>query len=61
MGVVLDEDTDKSSDFFTLRVGLFADFTRLGNVQIVINNRAEELRKLKEGEENDSKKNPFGQ
>jgi len=61
VGVVLDEDTDKSSDFFTLRVGLFADFTRLGNVQIVINNRAEELSKLKEGEENDSKKNPFGQ
>lgn len=61
VGVVLDEDTDKSSDFFTLRVGLFADFTRLGNVQIVINNRAEELKKLQAGEENDAKKNPFGQ
>lgn len=61
VGVVLDEDTDKSSDFFTLRVGLFADFTTLSNVQIVVNNRAEELKKLKAGEENDAKKNPFGQ
>ena len=60
VGVVLDDDTDKNQNFFTLRIKLFADFTTLSNVQVVVNNQAEELNALRVGEENDSKKNPFG-
>ncbi|MDE6469247.1 MAG: rod shape-determining protein MreC [Muribaculaceae bacterium] len=60
VGVVLDDDTDKNQNFFTLRIRLLADFTTLGNVQVVINNEADEIRALSAGEENDSKKNPFG-
>ncbi|MBD5233561.1 MAG: rod shape-determining protein MreC [Bacteroidales bacterium] len=60
VGVVLDDDTDKNQNFFTLRVRLLADFTTMSNVQVVINNHADELKALTAGEENDSKKNPFG-
>lgn len=60
VGVVLDDNTDKNQNFFSLRVRLLADFTTLGNVQIVINNHAEELKALTAGEENDAKKNLFG-
>ncbi len=60
VGVVLDDETDKNQNFFSLRIRLFADFTTLGNVQVVVNNKADELRALQAGEENDAKKNPFG-
>ena len=60
VGVVLDDDTDKNQNFFTLRVRLLADFTTMSNVQVVINNHADELKALTAGEENDSKKNPLG-
>jgi len=60
VGVIIGADTDRNQNFFTLRVRLLADFTTLGNVQVVINNRAEELRALTAGEENDSRRNPFG-
>lgn len=60
VGVVIGADTDRNQNFFTLRVKLLADFTTLGNVQVVINNQAEEIRALSAGEENDSKKKPFG-
>lgn len=60
VGVVLDNADDSSQNFFKLRVRLLTDFTTLSNVQIVINNQAEQLNALRAGEENDSKKNPFG-
>lgn len=60
VGVVLDDDTDKNQNFFTLRIRLLADFTTLSNVQVVVNNKADELKAIRSGEENDSKKNPFG-
>ncbi|MDE6436336.1 MAG: rod shape-determining protein MreC [Muribaculaceae bacterium] len=60
VGIVLDNETDKTQNFFTLRVRLLADFTTLSNVQVVINTQAEELEALTAGEENDSKKTPFG-
>lgn len=60
VGVVTDDSTDRSQNFFTLRVRLLTDFTTLGNVQVVKNNQAEEIKALSAGEENDSKKNPFG-
>lgn len=60
VAVVIDDNTDKNQNFFSLRVKLLADFTTLSNVQVVVNNEASELRTLTAGEENDSKKNPFG-
>lgn len=60
VGVIVDDSTDRNQNFFTLRVKLLTDFTTLGNVQVVINNYADELKSLTAGEENDSKKNPFG-
>ena len=60
VGVVLDEKTDRNQNFFTLRVKLLTDFTTLSNVQVVVNNEADEIKALSAGEENDSKKNPFG-
>lgn len=60
VGVVMENTTDPSQNFFTLRIRLMADFTTLGNVQVVVDHKADELRALQAGEENDSKKNPFG-
>lgn len=60
VGVVLDDDTDHNQNFFTLRVKLLTDFTTLSNVQVVENSQAQELSALTSGEDNDSKKNPFG-
>ncbi len=60
VGTVIDAATDRNQNFFTLRIKLLTDFTTLGNVQIVVNNQAEELKALTVGEENDSKKKPFG-
>lgn len=60
VGVVVDAETDRNQNFFTLRVKLLTDFTTLGTVQVIVNNNADELNALTAGEENDSKKNPFG-
>lgn len=60
VGTIIDADSDKNQNFFTLRVKLFADFTTLSNVQVVVNHMADELKEITAGEENDSKKNPFG-
>ncbi len=60
VGTVIDAESDRNQNFFTLRIKLLADFTTLGNVQVVVNNQAEELKALQTGEENDSKKKPFG-
>ncbi len=60
VGIVIDDNTDHNQNFFKLRVKLLTDFTTLGNVQVVVNNQADELKSLRAGEENDSKKNPFG-
>lgn len=43
VGVILDDGREHKENFFTLQVRLFADFTSLSNVQIVMNNYAEEL------------------
>lgn len=43
VGVILDGQSDHNENFFTLRVRLFANFTALNNVQIVMNNYSEEL------------------
>lgn len=60
VGVVIDTDADHNQNFFALRVRLLTDFTTLSNVQVVLNRQADQLRSLRAGEENVSKKNPFG-
>lgn len=46
VGVILPDDHTHNENFFTLPVQLFADFTRLNNVQIVVNNRRDELSEI---------------
>lgn len=48
VGVIVKDKGTHNDNFFTLRVRLFADFTHLKNVQIVVNNHADELRALDE-------------
>lgn len=43
VGRVIDDHKGRSGDFFSLRVKLFADFTRLSNVQVVRNNHRPEI------------------
>lgn len=43
VGIILDDENRHNENFFTLKVRLFADFTTLGNVQVVTNNYAGEL------------------
>lgn len=48
VGLILDDDKDHNENFFTLKVRLFADFTALSNVQIVMNNYGEELAEIEQ-------------
>lgn len=43
VGVILEDHKNHKENFFTLRVKLFADFSRLSNVQIVVNNDRDEI------------------
>lgn len=44
VGVILPDNSQHKENFFTLRIKLFADFSRLSNVQIVRNNNQDEIR-----------------
>ena len=46
VGEIIDDHKQHKENFFTLRVKLFADFTRLSNVQVVRNNRHGEVDSL---------------
>lgn len=48
VGTILPDKGNHSENFFTLPVQLFADFTRLSNVQIVLNNRRDEIAGIEE-------------
>lgn len=48
VGVILPDDGTHSENFFTLPVKLFADFSRLSNVQVVVDNHRRELRSVEE-------------
>lgn len=48
VGTILPDNSSHSENFFTLPVELFADFTRLSNVQVVKNNHSDELRAVEE-------------
>lgn len=43
VGVILEDHKNHKENFFTLRIKLFADFARLSNVQIVVNNLRDEI------------------
>lgn len=60
VGIVVDDNTEHNQNFFKLKVKLLTDFTTLSNVQVIVNNKADELKALRAGEENDNKKNLFG-
>lgn len=57
VGIILDDDRDHNENFFTLKVRLFADFTALGNVQIITNNYSEEIATLEQSDAVDNKNN----
>lgn len=57
VGIILDDDRDHNENFFTLKVRLFADFTALGNVQIITNNYSEEIASLEHNDAVDDKNN----
>ena len=56
VGIILDDNRDHNENFFTLKRRLFADFTALGNVQIVTNNYGEELAKIEQRDSDSGKK-----
>lgn len=43
VGTIVDDADSRKENFFTLRVKLFADFSRLSNVQVVVNNMRAEV------------------
>lgn len=46
VGIVEATNTSPNDNFFTLKVRLLSDFTKLNNVQVVVNNDAAQLRQL---------------
>ncbi len=46
VGTIVDDTENHKENFFTLRVRLFADFARLSNVQVVVNNRIDEVKSV---------------
>ena len=64
VGRVISDNQNRKENFFTLKIKLFADFTTLSNVQVVVNNYRPELKALEAGEkeeEEENIKNPFKQ
>lgn len=56
VGLILDDNRDHKDNFFTLKVRLFADFTALNNVQIVMNNYGKELAEIEQRHTKDKDK-----
>lgn len=48
VGIVVGDNALHNENFFTLRVRMLSDFSKLNNVQVVVNNHSEELKKLEE-------------
>jgi hypothetical protein len=46
--VVVSNNKGRNENFFALKVRLLSDFSTLNNVQVVLNNASEELRRLEE-------------
>lgn len=59
VGYILDSREKAVQNFFTIRVRLLSDFSKLNNVQVVINNDADELRALEQdNKRTEGKDNP---
>ncbi len=56
VGVIIDDGRRHNENFFTLKVKLLADFTTLGNVQIVKNNFAEEISEIEQHDQTSDNK-----
>lgn len=56
VGKIIGNKGSRKDNFFTLRVKLFADFSTLSTVQVVINNHRDELKALEAGEKDDENK-----
>lgn len=52
VGIIIDDADNHKENFFTLRVKLFADFTRLSNVQVVVNNMRSDILEVEQSELN---------
>lgn len=46
VGTIMPDNREHNENFFTLRVKLFADFSRLSNVQVVVNALQDELQQV---------------
>jgi len=51
VGIIDDKSQGHNENFFTLRVRLFSDFSKLNNVQVIINYQASEIRKIEKESE----------
>lgn len=51
VGSVVADGKKHQENFFTLKIKLFSDFTSLSNVQVIQNDRREELKSLQAGED----------
>lgn len=56
VGIVDDSSTGHNENFFSLRVRLLSDFTKLNNVQVVTNYQAPEIREIEALSEADDEK-----
>lgn len=50
VGIVADDKVPHNENFFTLRIRLLCDFARLGNVQVVLNDYASEVKQLEKAD-----------
>ena len=55
VGIVEQGDEKHNENFFTLKVRLLSDFSKLNNVQVVINHDADEIRAIETDTDTDSK------
>lgn len=53
VGAIMSHAKEHDDNFYALRIKLFTDFNRLSTVRVITNDMVEELREIREGEEND--------
>lgn len=53
VGTIVSHAKEHDDNFYALRIKLFTDFNRLSTVRVITNDMNEELKEIKEGEEND--------
>lgn len=53
VGTIVSHAKEHDDNFYALRIKLFTDFNRLSTVRVITNDMNEELKEIREGEEND--------